>query len=213
LPVVVVAIPIAAAAGKLWGLLPQFRLRAPVGVGGPVASRLLEEGARVSADLAAPDARALFIEAHRALYRLTRRAEELAGPEAPRSSEGALARRLLDAAPPINARIEASARRLAALDAALDGESEGETVRALAALARRAPTVSADERPALEDARRTLEATLERRQTAETEREQIAAALCRTLASLRDTWRRAAVLTTPSETELAEIESALRELS
>jgi hypothetical protein len=213
LPVVTLAIPTAVLAGKLWGLLPQFRLRPPVGAGGPLASRLLEEGARVSAELEAPDARALFVEAHRALYRLTRRAEELARPEAPASSEGALARRLLQAAPALNGRIEASARRLAALDAALDGESEGETVRALAALARRAATVSADQRPALEDARRTLEATLERRHAVEAEREQVAAALCRTLAALRDTWRRAAALTTPGETELAEIESALRELA
>jgi hypothetical protein len=211
-PAMALAFPMAFVGGKLWGLLPQFRLRAPVGAGGPVASRLLEEGARASKELAAPEARALFVEAHRALYRLTRRAEELARPEAPPSSEGALARRLLDAAPALNARLEASARRLAALDAALDGESEGETVRALAALDRRAATVSADERPALEDARRTLEATLERRQTTETEREQIAAALCRTLASLRDTWRRAAALTTPGENELVAIEAALREL-
>ena len=145
-----------------------------------------------------------------ALYRLTRRAEELARPDAPRSSEEALARRLVDAAPAINARLESSARRLAALDAALDGESEGDTARALAALARRAAAAEPEERPALDDARRTLEAALERRQTAETEREQLAAALCRTLAGLRDTWRRAAASTTSSERELAEIEAALR---
>jgi hypothetical protein len=212
-PTLALSIPLGVMGGKLWGLLPQFRLRAPAGAGGPVASRLLEEGTRVSAELTAPEVRALFVEAHRALYRLTRRAEELARPEAPPSSEGALARRLLDAAPALNERIQVSARRLAALDAALDGESEGETVRALAALERRAATVAADESAALEDARRTLEATLERRHTVEAEREQVAAALCRTLASLRDTWRRAAALSTPSETELAEIESALRELA
>ncbi len=212
MPVIALGVPMAFWSAKLFGLLPQFRLRAPVLAGGPAASRLLAEGTRVSAEIAAPEARALFAEAHRALYRLTRRAEELARPDAPRSSEEALARRLLDAAPAINARLETSARRLAALDAALDGDSEGETVRALAALARRATTISADERPALDDARRTLEATLERRQTAESEREQLAAALCRTLASLRDIWRRAAALTTASERELAAIEAALGEL-
>ena len=213
LPILMLGVPLAMWGSKLFGLLPRFRLRAPVLAGGPAASRLLAEGTRASAEIAAPEARALFAEAHRALYRLTRRAEELARPDAPRSSEEALARRLVDAAPAINARLEASARRLAALDAALDGESEGETVRSLSALARRATTVAADERPALDDARRTLEATLERRQTAESEREQLAAALCRTLASLRDIWRRAAALTTPSERELAAIESALSELA
>jgi hypothetical protein len=200
-------------AGKLFGLLPQFRVRASVLAGGPVASRLLAEGARVSGEIAAPEARALFSEAHLALYRLIRRAEELARSEAPASSEGALAHRLVDAAPAINARLESSARRLGALDAALDGESEGDTARALAALARRAATADPEARAALDDARRTLEATLERRQAAEAEREQLAAALCRTLAALRDTWRRAAALTTPSERELAEIEAALRELA
>ena len=205
MPVTMLAVPLGIWAGKLAGLRPLFRLRAGGAADGPVADHLLAEGARVSATLTAPEARALFVEAHRALYRLTRRAEELARPDAPRSSEEALARRLLEAAPAINARLEASARRLAALDAALDGESEGETVRALASLARRAASVPADEQPALDDARRNLEAALERRQIAETEREQLAAALCRTLASLRDSWRRAAALTTPDERELAAI--------
>jgi hypothetical protein len=213
LSAVVLVVPLAFWGAKLFGLLPQFRMPAPVLAGGPVASRLLAEGTRISADIAAPEARSLFVEAHLALYRLTRRVEELARPDAPRSSEEALARRLVDAAPAINARLESSARRLAALDAALDGESEGDTARALAALARRIAPATPEARPALEDARRTLEATLERRQTAEAEREELAAALCRTLAGLRDIWRRAAALTTPSERELAEIEAALREVA
>jgi hypothetical protein len=212
IPAGAVGLSLAVWAGKLFGLLPQFRVRAPVLAGGPVASQLLADGARISGELAAPEARSLFSEAHLALYRLTRRAEELARPDAPASSEGALARRLVDAAPLINARLESSARRLAALDAALDGESEGDTARALAALARRAATAEPGEGAALDDARRTLEAALERRQTAEAEREELAAALCRTLAGLRDIWRRAAALTTPSERELAAIEAALREL-
>jgi Protein kinase domain len=213
LPAFMLGIPLAFWGAKLAGLLPQFRVRAPVLAGGPVASGLLADGTRASGEIAAPEARALFAEANLALYRLTRRAEELARPDASRSSEEALARRMVDAAPAINARLESSARRLAALDAALDGESEGDTARALAALARRAAAADPHERPALDDARRTLEAALERRQTAETEREQLAAALCRTLAGLRDTWRRAAASTTPSERELAEIEATLRELA
>jgi hypothetical protein len=213
MPILVAAVPLAFWGAKVFGLLPQFRVRAPVLAGGPVASRLLAEGTRVSSEIAAPEARALFAEANLALYRLTRRAEELSQPDVPQSSEEALARRLVDGAPAINARLESSALRLAALDAALDGVSEGETARALAALARRAATAHDDELPALDDARRTFEATLERRQTAEAEREQLAAALCRTLAGLRDIWRRAAALTTPSERELAEIEAALRDLA
>ena len=135
--IVAVALPLAFWGAKLAGLLPQFRVRAPVLAGGPVANGLLADGTRASGEIAAPEARALFAEANLALYRLTRRAEELARPDASRSSEEALARRLVDAAPAINARLESSARRLAALDAALDGESEGDTARALAALARR----------------------------------------------------------------------------
>jgi hypothetical protein len=208
-----IGIPVVMLGFKLFRLLPRFRLRAAVSAGGPTATRLLADGARATAEITSPEARRLFTEAHLALYRLTRRAEELAQTDTPRSTEGALARRLVDAAPAINARLEGSARRLAALDAALDAGSEGETARALAALARRATAVSSEEQPALEDARRTLEATLERRQATESEREQLAAALCRTLAGLRDVWRRAAALTTSSERELAEVEAALAELN
>jgi hypothetical protein len=205
--------PLAVWGWKVVGLLPRFRLRAAVRAGGPAATHLLAQGARISDEITSPEARRLFVEAHLALYRLTRRAEELARPDAPRSAEEALARRLLDAAPAINGRLESTARRLAALDAALDGDSEGDTARALAALARRAASAAAGEQPALDDARRTLEAALERRQATESEREQLAAALCRTLAGLRDLWRRAAALTTPSERELAEIDAALAELN
>ena len=83
MPIAVLGIPLAFWSAKLFGLLPRFRVRAPVLAGGPVATRMLAEGTRVSAELGAPEARALFAEAHRALYRLTRRAEELARPTRP----------------------------------------------------------------------------------------------------------------------------------
>ena len=50
-----------------------------------------------SAELAAPEVRALFVEASRELYRLTRRAAQLAQLRPAGSSEGALAQRVLDA--------------------------------------------------------------------------------------------------------------------
>jgi Protein kinase domain len=212
-PIMILGVPLMFFGSKLFGLLPRFRLRAPVLAGGPIASQLLADGSRAGAEIAAPEARALFAQANLALYRLVRRAEDLARPDAPPSSEGALARRLVEAAPALNARLESSARQLAALDAALDHDSEGYTARALAALARRAASADPDQRAALEDARRSLEAALERRRGTEAEREQLAAALCRALAGLRDIWRRAAASTTPSERELAAIEAALSELA
>jgi hypothetical protein len=109
----------------------------------------------------------------------------------------------------VSARLESVARRLESLDAVLERDSDGDTMRALAALDRRRGVDPGEE---VASARRELEATLERRQRAEAERERLAAALCRALATLRDSYRRARTLVTLEEREAAAVTAALAEL-
>jgi hypothetical protein len=189
----------------------RFHLRARAAPA-PAADRLLAATSQTSARLAAPEVRALFADVARELYRLARRAEELAGRQQAGSPEAARAGRLLVAAPALGERLTAIAQRLERLDAALDADSEGDAARALAALDRREPAVDAGERGALAEARRELEATLERRLAAEAERERLAATLCRALATVRDVYGRAARATTVDEQEAAALEAAFREL-
>jgi hypothetical protein len=193
---------------KLAGLRGLFHLR-PAGAPAPGAERLLGPARETSGNLAAPEVRALFVEVSRELYRLTRRAEELARLQPAGSSEEALARRLIETAPAVSARLEAVARRLETLDAALERDSDGETMRALATMERR---LGAAPDAALESTRRELEATLERRQRTEAERERLAASLCRALGTLRDSYRRARTLTTLEEREAAAVTAALAQL-
>jgi hypothetical protein len=193
---------------KLAGLRGLFHLR-PAGAPAPGAERLLGPARETSGTLAAPEVRALFVEVSRELYRLTRRAEELARRQPAGSSEEALARRLIEEAPAVSGRLEAVARRLETLDAALERDSDGETMRALATLERR---LGGGQDPALQSTRRELEATLERRQRAEAERERLAASLCRALGTLRDSYRRVRTLNTLEEREAAAVTAALAEL-
>jgi hypothetical protein len=193
---------------KVSALRGLFMLR-PAGAPAPGADRLLGGARAASAALAAPEVRALFVEVSRELYRLTRRAEELARRQPAGSSEESLARGLIEAAPAVSARLESIARRLESLDAALEADSDGDTMRALATLERRLGNGS-DE--ALESTRRELEATLERRQRAEAERERLSASLCRALGTLRDSYRRARTLTTIEEREAAAVTAALAAL-
>jgi hypothetical protein len=193
---------------KLRGLRGLFQLRGR-GLPAPDAERLLGAAQEAGSALSAAEVRALFVEVSRELYRLTRRAEELTRKHPHGSSEEALARRLLEAAPSVSDRMQALARRLQTLDAALERESDGDTMRALAVLERRlsiAPT------PELESARRELEATLERRHALEAERERLAATLCGALATLRDSYRRARTLVTLEEREATAVARALEQL-
>jgi hypothetical protein len=191
--------------------LPSFLLRRDRAVA-PIADKLLTAAHATSTELAAPEVRALFVEASRELYRLTRRAAQLAELRPEGSSEHALAQRVLDAAPALGERLAALARRLQTLDAALEGDDESDAARAAAALERRLAASGPEERPALEAARADLEAALDRRVAAEAERERLAADLCRTLALVRDLCRRAASIKTGDERERAAIEAAMREL-
>jgi len=206
-----------AIAGVLWRRierrkeLPLFLLRQDR-IAAPTADRLLTAAHGTSTELAAPEVRALFVEASRELYRLTRRAAQLAELRPQGSSEHALAQRVLQAAPGLSDRLAALARRLQTLDAALEDDDEADTARALAALERRLAAAGPGERPALDAARADLEAALDRRSTAETERERLASDLCRTLALVRDLYRRAGAITTADERERAAIEEAMREL-
>jgi hypothetical protein len=188
-----------------------FRLRADRAAA-PIADKLLTAAHGTSAELGAPEVRALFVEASRELYRLTRRAVQLARLRPAGSSEHALAERVLQAAPGLGERLAGQARRLQTLDAALEGDDEADAARAAAALERRLAAAGPGERPALEAARAELEAALDRRSAAETERERLASDLCRTLALVRDLCRRAAAITTADERERAAIDAAMREL-
>jgi len=180
---------------------------------GPIAAGLLDAAHATGDQLGSPDVRALFGDVARELYRLTRRAEELAQSHPPGSPEEALARRLIGLAPPLGQRLAAVAARLEALDSALGAGSEGDTARALAALDRRAAGADTRDRASLAEARHELEAALERRLAAEGERERLAAALCRLLAAVRDLYRRAAAFPLPEEPEVAALETTLRELA
>ena len=190
----------------------RFRLRDDRAVA-PLADHLLGAAQGISAELAAPEVRALFAEASRELYRLTRRAEQLAGRRPTAASEAALAQRILAAAPATGARLGAMARRLAGLDAALADDDQSDAVRAMSALERRLTGAQPAERAALETARADLEAALDRRSVAEAERERLASDLCRLLATVRNLYRRAATITTADEREQAEVEAAMRELA
>jgi hypothetical protein len=193
---------------KLRGVRGLFQLR-PAGLPAPGADRLLGSAREASGQLRDPEVRALFVEVSRELFRLARRAEALAQAHPQGSSEEALARRLLASAPSLTGRLEGIARRLETLDAALERDSDGDTMRALAVLDRR---LGRERTPELEAARRELEQTLERRQTVEAERERLAATLCRALATVRDGYRRARSLKTLDEREATAVARALEEL-
>jgi hypothetical protein len=189
----------------------RFALQ-PTATPTPAATRLLGAAQQASGRLAAPEVRGLFVEASREVYRLTRRAEELERLHPGLSPEAALARRLIAATPAIATQLEALAQRLEALDAALEGDGEGDLARELAALERRLARAPNVDRPALEAALRDVEDALERRLATETERERLAAALCGLLATVRNTYRRAASISSVEERDAAAIEAALREL-
>jgi hypothetical protein len=174
----------------------------------PGATRQLEAARQTSAALTAPEVRALFIEVSQEIFRLGRRAEALSAGATPGSSEEALARRLLAAAPVVSARLQDLTRRLEEIDAALSAQSEGEAVRTLAALERRLSSDPA----ALAEARREIEAALDRRHQLGDEREALASALCRLLATTRDLYRGARQLTTSPEREESAAIMALGEL-
>jgi hypothetical protein len=216
LPMIVLG-AVTAIGGVIWAAskrrkqLPQFALRADRAAA-PIADNLLTAAHGTSAELGALEVRALFVEASRELYRLTRRAVQLARLRPAGSSEHALAERVLQAAPGLGERLAAQARRLQTLDAALEGDDEADAARSAAALERRLATAGPGERPALEAARADLEAALDRRSAAEAERERLASDLCRTLALVRDLCRRAAAITTADERERAAIDAAMREL-
>jgi hypothetical protein len=185
------------------GLLRLREQLAPV----PAAERLLADAAGVSTRVKAPEVRALLGDVSVEVFRLARRAAQIGGREAAPSSEADLLRRMSAAAPALMERLAGVAARLDALDAALEGTSEGELMQALARNERAAAAQGADAE-ALRAARRDAETALERRHDAEHERARLAAGLCALLGRLRHVYRRAATLTTLDEREAAEVEAA-----
>jgi len=187
-----------------------FSLREEI-ASGPVAQALLVGATDAVGAVRAPEVRALLRDVATALYRLTRRAEQLAAKSGGPSSEVELLRRTADAAPALIERLRRMAARLDDLDAALDGQSEGELMQALARLERAAGVAGAD-RAALAATRRDLEATLERRHAVEQERARLSAKLCQLLGHLRFLYLQAAEIETPADQEARAIEAASVEL-
>ena len=187
-----------------------FSLREEI-ASGPKAEALLAGVAGTVGAVRAPEVRALLADVATELYRLTRRAEQLARGAAAPSSELDLLRRTIDGAPALLELLRRMAARLDDLDAALDGQSEGELMQALARLERASGMPGAD-RTALAATRRDLEATLERRHAVEQERARVSAKLCQLLGRLRLVYRQAAAIQTSADQEARAIEAAAAEL-
>ena len=103
------------------------------------------------------------------------------------------------------------ASRLDDLDAALDGQTEGELMQTLARLERAAAAPDAD-RAAVAATRRDVEASLERRHAAEQERACLSAKLCQLLGHLRLIYRQALTMDTIADQEARALEAASADL-
>jgi serine/threonine protein kinase len=178
---------------------------------GPVAEALLAGATATVGAVRAPEVRALLSDVVTELYRVTRRAEQLAAKSAGPSSETDLLRRTADAAPALLDGLRRMAARLDDLDAALDGHTEGELMRALARLDRAATVPGADP-AALAATRQDVEGTLERRHAAEQERAGLSAKLCQLLGHLRVVYREAATMDTAADRDARALEAASAEL-
>jgi len=190
--------------------MPVFELRpqiAPM----PAADGFLASVAGGGAQIRAPEVRALLGDVATELYRLARRAEEMGARSPAASSEADLFRRTVAAAPALIEGLRRMAARLDDLDAALDGQTEGELMQALARLERAAGAPGAD-RAALAATRKDVEATLERRHAAEQERARLSARLCQLLGNLRVVYREAGTMETAADREARAVEAAGAEL-
>jgi hypothetical protein len=198
------------AAKKMPGL---FQLKDELGPV-PVADHFLLDATRSAARIRAPEARALFADVSTEIYRLMRRAGELdrrAAESLLQSTERDLVLRVLLAAPSLLKRLIGLAERLDALDAALEGTTEGELMASIARLERAASATGAA-RSAIDATRRDFEATLERRERTELERARLSAKLCELLGRLRGVYQRVRELQTPDDDEAATMEAASAEL-
>ena len=175
------------------------------------ADRLLNDAGNAARDVKGPDVRALFADVGAELYRLTRRAEQLAAISPAASGQAALLRRTTDAAPALLERLRRMAARLDELDAALEGQTEGELMQTMVRLERAAGAPDAD-RAALVATRRDLETALDRRHAAEQERARLSAKLCQLLGELRLVYRQALTMETSAEQEARALEAAAAEL-
>ena len=187
-----------------------FSLREEI-ASGPVAEAVLGRVAETVGAVRAPEVRALLGDVATELYRLTRRAEQIAGKSAGASSEAELLHRTADAAPALLDRLRQMAARLDDLDAALEGQTEGELMQAMARLERAAAAPGAD-REALAATRGDLEAALDHRHAAEQERARLSAKLCQLLGQLRVIYRQARTMETAADRETRAIEAAAVEL-
>ena len=177
----------------------------------PAADSFLASAAGTGARIRDPEVRALLGDVATELYRLARRAEQVAAASRGGSSEGELLRRTIAAAPALLDGLRRMASRLDDLDAALDGQTEGELMQTLARLERAAAAPDAD-RAAVAATRRDVEASLERRHAAEQERACLSAKLCQLLGHLRLVYRRALTMDTIADQEARALEAASADL-
>jgi len=189
---------------------PVFELR-PQDAAMPAADSFLASAAGTGARIRDPEVRALLGDVATELYRLARRAEQVAAASRGGSSEGELLRRTIAAAPALLDGLRRMASRLDDLDAALDGQTEGELMQTLARLERAAAAPDAD-RAAVAATRRDVEASLERRHAAEQERACLSAKLCQLLGHLRLVYRRALTMDTIADQEARALEAASADL-
>ena len=187
-----------------------FTLRDEI-ASGPVAHAMLAEAVGALGAIRAPEVRALLGDVATELYRLARRAEQLGAESPGASSEGDLLRRTVATAPVLIDGLRRMAARLDDLDAALDGQTEGELMQALTRL-ERAAAVPGAERAPLAATRMDVEATLERRHAAEQERARLSAKLCQLLGHLRVVYREAATMDTAADRDARALEAASAEL-
>ncbi|HXJ23182.1 MAG TPA: serine/threonine-protein kinase [Polyangia bacterium] len=166
-----------------------------------VADGLLSDAALAATRIRAPEVRALFVEVSTEIYRLSRRAAQLA-----KRAEAGPILRTLDATKALLGRAFEIATKLDALDAALGGTTEGELMAAVSRLER----AGASDTTAA--ARRELESLLDQRDTAERQRAQIAASLCALLARLRLAARTATDQEAEGDAEAAALEAATAEV-
>jgi len=190
--------------------MPVFELRPQI-ASMPAADGFLASVAGAGGQIRAPEVRALLGDVATELYRLARRAEQMGARSPSASSEGDLFRRTVAAAPALIEGLRRMAARLDDLDAALDGQTEGELMQALARLERAAGAPGAD-RAALAATRSDVEATLERRHAAEQERARLSARLCQLLGNLRVVYREAGTMETSADREARAVEAAGAEL-
>jgi hypothetical protein len=178
----------------------------------PAADALLATASASLAAVRSPEARGLLAEVVTALYRLACRLGHVqaeAGGASISGADHALAAKVVADAPALLGRVAALGQRLGITDEALAAGSEAELMQELARIERRvgkmgkssaAASADAETERMLVQARRQVEATLDRRHQLEVERDELTTSLCDLLGQLREASREVEALLPASGT-------------